>query len=88
MFPLRQSISIETLSIWYREILLLYRKFSAIFPAELEARFRRLNMRFNSVKEKTLMARSGSDSSIEETLATGQFYRQPIPSFLSHQCLS
>lgn len=65
-------MSVEMLGRWYREVLLLYKRHQAIFPTELESHYRHLTIRWSSVREQVLLARSNSDSSIEETLATGQ----------------
>ena len=74
MYPRNECVTIEALSIWYREILLLYKRHSAVISPELESHFRQLNIRWSAVREKTILPRSGSDSSIEETLATGMCY--------------
>ncbi|XP_067947788.1 dystrophin-like isoform X2 [Watersipora subatra] len=70
IFPGRERLTMETLSIWYREVLLLYKKLNAVLPKNMEAHFRHLTMKWTAVREKSLLHRAGSDSSIEETLAT------------------
>ena len=72
LYPRNEAISVEMLSIWYREVLLLYKRHQALLPPELETHYRHLTIRWSSIRERTLLTRANSDSSIEETLATGQ----------------
>ena len=71
VYPRNQAVTMEVLSVWYREVLLMYKKLNAILPENLERNFRRLSIKWTAIKERTLLNRTGSDSSIEETLATG-----------------
>lgn len=84
MYPRNQPVSVETLGIWYREVLLLYKRHSVLVPADLESHFRQLNIRWSSVKERTLLTRTDSDSSIEETLATGELYTSSVGNNLTY----
>ena len=49
----------------------MYKKLNALLPENLEGNFRRLSIRWSALRERTLLNRADSDSSIEETLATG-----------------
>lgn len=73
MYPRNQAVTIEVLSIWYREVLLMYKKLNALLPDNLEAHYRLINIRWTAIRERTLLNRASSDSSIEETLTTGVF---------------
>ena len=74
MYPRNQTVTVEVLSIWYREVLIMYKKLNALLPENLEGNFRRLSIRWSALRERTLLNRADSDSSIEETLATGNCY--------------